>query len=343
MSRVLIVRLDGAGDVLLAGPAVRAVARTSEVAMLTGPAGEPAARLLPGVQQVISWRCPWVVYDPPRVDVADLDEIRGHIKDLGCDAALILTSFHQSPLPTALLLRTAGIGWIGAISIDYPGALLDLRVADPGDVHESARGLHLAEAAGFGLDPGDTGGLALVETLPDVRHLTGDEPYIVAHPGCSAPARQWNAESWAEAVAMLGAAGRRVVVTGGPSESALCAEVDDGNSTNLAGLTDLAQLAGVLAGADAVIVGNTGPAHLAAAAGAPVVSLFAPTVPAVRWRPLGPHVLLGDQDAPCRDSRAVTCPVPGHPCLQSVRPRDVVDAVDRLTHAAAQMKMEVVR
>ncbi len=46
---------------------------------------------------------------------------------LGCTDALILTSFHQSPLPTALLLRLAGISRIAAISTDYPGALLDVR------------------------------------------------------------------------------------------------------------------------------------------------------------------------------------------------------------------------
>jgi ADP-heptose:LPS heptosyltransferase len=62
--------------------------------------------------------------------------------------------------------------------------------------------------------------------------------------------------------------------------------------------------------------------------GTPVVSLFAPVVPAVRWRPYRvPHVLLGDQDAPCRDSRARVCPVPGHPCLARVTPERVLSAV----------------
>ena len=55
-----------------------------------------------------------------------------------------------------------------------------------------------------------------------------------------------------------------------------------------------------------VVVGNTGPAHLAAAVRAPVVSLFAPVVPAVRWAPYGTRVeLLGNQAAPCRGSRSM--------------------------------------
>jgi ADP-heptose:LPS heptosyltransferase len=78
------------------------------------------------------------------------------------------------------------------------------------------------------------------------------------------------------------------------------------------------------------VVGNTGPAHLAAAVGTPVVSLFAPTVPAVRWRPWRvPHELLY-VDVPCAGCRARTCPVPGHPCLAGVGVDEVVAAVERL-------------
>ena len=86
---------------------------------------------------------------------------------------------------------------------------------------------------------------------------------------------------------------------------------------DLGGATTLPELAGVLAGADAVVVGNTGPAHLAAAVGTPVVSLFAPTVPAARWRPWGvPHELLF-VDVPCAGCRARVCPVARAPCLSA--------------------------
>jgi ADP-heptose:LPS heptosyltransferase len=100
--------------------------------------------------------------------------------------------------------------------------------------------------------------------------------------------------------------------------------------TDLGGRTTLAELARVLASAGCVVVGNTGPAHLAAAVRTPVVSLFAPTVPAVRWRPWRvPHELLY-ADVPCAGCRARVCPVEGHPCLGAVTVEDVVRAVDRL-------------
>ncbi len=84
-----------------------------------------------------------------------------------------------------------------------------------------------------------------------------------------------------------------------------------------------------------MVAGNTGPAHLAAAVGTPVVSLFAPVVPAERWAPYGvPSVVLGDQWERCRDTRARECPVPGHPCLSGVPPAAVTEAVAALAASA---------
>jgi ADP-heptose:LPS heptosyltransferase len=82
------------------------------------------------------------------------------------------------------------------------------------------------------------------------------------------------------------------------------------------------------------VVANTGPAHLSAAVGTPVVSLFAPVVSALRWAPFGVSVeLLGDQHAPCKDTRWTSCQIDGHPCLTSVSAEQIVSAVRRLSAA----------
>ena len=162
MTATLLARLDSDGDVLLAGPAVRAVAASGDrVVLLVGPAGAAAARLLPGVDEVVVWSCPWVVADPSPVDPADLDRVVSRLRGLAVDRALVLTSFHQSPLPLALLLRLAGVPWIGAISDDYPGSLLDVRHRLPDDLPEAERALSLARACGFALPRGDEGRLAV--------------------------------------------------------------------------------------------------------------------------------------------------------------------------------------
>lgn len=335
--RVLCVRLDSAGDMLLAGPAIRAVAARAEAVVLAGPQGESAARLLPGVSDVLVWRCPWIDAAPPPTSPEDIAMLVRRLAAESFDAAIIFTSFHQSPLPTALALRLAEVPWIGAISTDYPGSLLDLRHQVSDDLPEPDRAAALATAAGFTRPPGDDGRLEVRTPLPDVTHLVGNHGYVVLHPGTSVPARAWPAEHFRQAARLLAGAGWQVIVTGSPSETALTRTVASmpdsalNHVLDLGGRTDLAGLAAVLAGAAAVVVGNTGPAHLAAAVGTPVVSLFAPTVPAQRWRPYGvAHVLLGDQNSPCRNTRVTTCPHPGHPCLSSVLPGDVLEAVIRL-------------
>ncbi len=336
MTTALVVRLDSDGDVLLAGPAVRAVAAGADrVVLLCGPRGAAAARLLPGVDEVLVWHCPWIDAEPRPVDPADVADLVARVQAARIDRALVLTSFHQSPLPTALLLRLARVPWVGATSEDFPGSLLDLRHRLPeSGLHEAQRQLALAEAAGFALPAGDDGGLAVRRPLPDVSAVVGDGPYVVVHPGASVPARQPSAAWSARLVAALTAAGHRVLVTGGPGERELTAQV---GGTDLGGATDLAGLAAVLAGAGCVVVGNTGPAHLAAAVGTPVVSLFSPVVPAERWRPWRvPHVLLGDQSAPCALSRARDCPVAGHPCLDDVPVHDAVAAVGSLLDRPAR-------
>ncbi|WP_106401335.1 glycosyltransferase family 9 protein [Actinocorallia populi] len=334
----LVVRLDGAGDVLLAGPCVRAVhARYGRVAVLAGPQGEQAARLLPGVSQVLVWRCPWVVREPPPVRAREIGEVVERIAAASFAEALVLTSFHQSPLPVALLLRMAGVGRISAISTDYPGSLLDVRHRVAEDVHEAERGLSLARAAGFAPPPGDTGALAVRTPLPPTAALTGQGPYVAVHPGATAAARRWPRERWVDAVKELVRRGHRVVVTGAPDERELTAHVAGAHALDLGGRTGLHELAGVLARARVVLAANTGPAHLAAAVGTPIVSLFAPVVPAARWRPWRvPHVLLGDQRAACRASRAVDCPVPGHPCLNGVGAEEAADAAEALMEEAGR-------
>lgn len=342
--RVLVARLDSAGDVLVAGPAIRAAAHgrgrgPGEVLLVCGPAGRPAADLLPGVSRVWEWRCPWIEPDPEAVTTAGLDALVGAVASFGPDAALILTSFHQSPLPLALLLRRAGVGQIAAISTDYAGSLLDVRLRPDedfdDDLPEPRRALEVASALGFGLPPGDDGRLR-VRTPPRVTTLTGPRPYLVVHPGACAPARAWPPDRCAELVGLLTRRGHRVLVTGAPHERELTRRVAGRNGVDLGGRTSFAQLAGVLASATSVVVGNTGPAHLAAAVGTPVVSLFAPVVPASRWAPYGvPTVLLGDQHAPCRGSRARICPVPEHPCLASVSAEQVAAAVESVMRSAA--------
>ncbi|HEU5485730.1 MAG TPA: glycosyltransferase family 9 protein, partial [Microlunatus sp.] len=312
--------------------AVRAVARAARrVTMLVAPGQLPAARLLPGVDDVLGFEAGWVRLDPPPVDGRAVRRLVRRIRRAQIDTALVLTSYHQSPLPIALLLRMAGVSWVGAVSEDYPGSLLDLRHRVPDDLPEAERGLSLAEAAGFSAD-GNGARLAIRRPLPSAPGWIPTRPYLAGPPGAAVPARRPSTSTSRAVVRALVADGWPVVVTGGAAEVPLTAEVAAGDAVDAGGRLTLPELAAVLDGAAVVVAPNTGPSHLAAAVGTPVVALHAPVVRFAQWGPYGvPTVRLGDQSAPCRMTRARTCPVPGHPCLDTIDPAEVVTAVHSLT------------
>lgn len=338
MKRVLAARQDNNGDVLLTGPALRAMATAADVTLLCGPRGAAAAQTLPGVHDVMVREAQWIDAEPSAVSGDDVQSFIADVRARRFHEAIIFTSFHQSPLPLALLLRMAGVPRIGAISVDYPGSLLDVRHRVSDDIHEVERALSLAHAMGYDLPQSDharlmMGGLPAGVSLPF-------EEYVVVHPGATVPARAWFPERNAELVARLCNAGYNVVVTGGHAEHALTRAVAGGNANalDLGGKTSFIEFAAVVRDAAAVVSGNTAAAHVASATGTPVVSIFPPTIPALRFRPwMVPYALLGDQDAPCAGCRARVCPVPGQPCLDSVTVDAVFDAVQSIARVRAEV------
>lgn len=327
----LVVRQDNNGDVLLIGPALRAIAASaSTLTAVCAPSGRAAAESLPGVDAVLVFEAAWIAANPHAVRRDHVNGFIDRIARLRIDEAVIFTSFHQSPLPMALLLRMAGVPRISAISDEYPGSLLDVRHRGvPDDIHEVERALSLVRAAGYALPPHDEGRLAMrVAPANPVAQL---RPYIVVHPGATVPARAWDPRANRDLVRALTARGESVVVTGGGGERGLCAYVAGVGARDLSGATDFRTLARVIADAEAIVVGNTGAAHVAAAVGTPTVSLFPPTIPAVRFRPwMVKHVLLGDQEIGCRGCRARTCPLVDQPCLGVVTVDDVLRALETL-------------
>lgn len=317
MTGVLLARLDRAGDVILTGPTVRAIAaHRGPVTYLTSPAGAPAARLLPGVGSVVEFDAPWVSFSPPDVDAAELDGLVERVRGCAIDEAIICVSWHQSPLPLALLLRLAGVRRIAAVCVDYPGSLLDIRAPYRPELHEVEQSLEVAALAGYELPPGDAGNLHLLVR----RQSPLETGYVVVHPGASVPARALPVAAAGDAVARLIADGWRVVVTGTAAEretaQAVVAAAGNPPAQVVVGATRFEEYAAVLAGAAAVVCGNTAAAHVAAAVGTPVVEAFAPVVPAHRWHPWRtPHRLLGTVDIGCAGCRARVCPLPDQPCL----------------------------
>ena len=333
--RVLAVRLDAMGDVLMTAPALAALGRGRHLTLLTSSAGAEVARLIPAVDEVIVHAPPWMKAPGPADPAADLALVEA-LRRGAFDAAAIFTVHSQSPLPAALLCHLAGVPLRLAHCRENPYRLLTdwVRETEPSARlrHEARRQLDLVAAVGLP-EPDGSGGLAIPRRAVDAADarlralgLAPGQPWAIVHPGASAPSRRYPAAALARVVrALTREHGWRVLVTGTDDERPLAARVAAApGAVSLAGELDLAGLAALVARAPAVVCGNTGPAHLAAALGTPVVDLYALTnLQHAPWRGRG-RVLF--REVPCRVCLKSVCPEGHHRCLRDVPPGLVVFA-----------------
>ena len=354
--RILVVRLDNLGDVLLATPAIHAIKTSlpdAALTLLASAAGAQAGRLNPDLAGVIVHEAPWI--DPWQHLPRDPDReqrLIATLRDRQFDAAVIFTSFRQSPLPAAYLCYLAGIPLRLAASIDGPGSLLTTRHRHPERMmHEVERGLDLVGAVGVTAREHD-----LVLRVPanacdwaaGWAGVHGRRPFVVVHPGCTMPARTYPWQQYVAVVDLLvSELGATVALTGSAAERELVARIVDRLQPAsrqavhpVAGDLPFADFCALIEAADLTVTNNTGPMHLAAAVATPVIALFALTNPPEQWKPWRvPHRLL-NHDVPCRLCYSRVCPV-GHQCLRLVSPELVLGAARELLgsrHATAETR-----
>ena len=355
--RILFVRLDNLGDVLMSSPAMAAVRQQrpdAHLALLCGGAGAAALPHLPMLDEAILYDAPWVQGSQPRDNDGSIDRrLVRRLMQGRFDAAIVFTVCTQSALPAALLLRQADIPLRLAHSRENPYDLLSdwLRESDaiaPGMRHEVQRQMDLVAAAG--LSPMQPAG-PLVFAVHDADRpaaaaklaQAGGRPgqlYVVLHPGATAASRRYPLEGYAAAVARLQQAGVQVVAVAGGSEGALVAELQASVAAQggqplpaLVGALSLGELGALIKDAALLIGNNSAPAHLAAAVGTPVVVLYALTNPQHTPWQVPSRVLF--HEVPCRDCLRSTCPMGHHDCLRQVPPQAVAQAALDLLQAAA--------
>lgn len=342
VERVLAVRLDALGDVLMTTPALRAVKHSAprrRMTLWTSPQGAEAARLVPEIDDILPYEAPWMKAAPPRRDAQVDLHMLGRLRQGKYDAAVIFTSFSQSPLPAALMCRLAGIPRRAAHCRENPYQLLTTWVQETephqGIRHEVQRQLDLVRAIGCRAEDERMSLRVGAEARRRVRTrlacigLDRRRPWCVVHPGATAASRRWPVERFAETVrCLVGDHALQVVLTGTAAErplvEALRAQAGVA-AWSLAGELSLEELAALLAAAPVLLCNNTGPAHLAAAVGAPVVCLYALTNPQhTPWR-TAQRVLF--HDVVCKYCFKSQCPQEHHLCLRGVMPQQVVAAV----------------
>jgi lipopolysaccharide heptosyltransferase II len=348
--RILCVRLDALGDVLMCTPAMRILRDAlpgRSLTLLTSPSGAAAAPYLPEVHDTIVHAAPWMKAGVPAAPGALL-ELAAMLAARRFDAAVVFTTYTQSALPAALLCWLAGIPLRLAHCRENPYHLLTDWIPDPEPQlmvrHEVQRQLDLVRHAGAKPQAGTTPGLSFAVRAADLASVrarllrmgidTG-RPWLLLHPGASAASRRYPAGHWARALGLLAQrSGLPVVITGSAAETELVESIRAASGTGahtLAGQLSLGELGAALRLAAVALTNNSGPAHIAAAVGTPVVDLYALTNPQhTPWR-VRSRVLF--QDVPCRFCFKSACPAGHHECLTGVAPERVVDAVLELLPA----------
>jgi lipopolysaccharide heptosyltransferase II len=354
---VLAIRLDNLGDVLMTSPALRAIrsaGRQRRVTLLTSESGAAAARHIPEVDEVIRYDAPWVKSVWQASSVGAL-RCLSQITERGFDAAIVFTVYSQSALPAATLAWLGGIPLRLAHSRENPYQLLTDWVSESEPQtevrHEVRRQLELVASVGyttaderlsFRVDEQER---EMARAKLEQAGVDASRPYIVVHPGATAASRRYPALQFAAATKLIAAQdGQQIVVTGGAEERQLVETVrahGPRGSAALAGELSLGELGAAIGGASLLIANNTGPVHIAAALGTPVVDLYALTNPQhTPWRVLS-RVLF--HDVPCKYCYKSVCPEQHHACLREVSPHAVAQAASELLQTVEQRRNNVRR
>lgn len=347
---ILCIRLDYLGDVLMCTPAIRALRESltqSRITLLTSGSGAAAAPNVPEIDAAFTYAAPWMKNSRPHgsgLDLAFVEKLRSR----RFDAAVIFTTYSQSPLLPAFLCYLANIPLRLAHCRENPYQMLTHWVLETEPErqvrHEVRRQLDLV--ATVGCRTGDER-LSFFVDRKDVtwvrdrllsKGLEPDRPWLLFHTGATAESRRYPTLLWQEVSRRLAVDhGYRIAFTGSGNEASLIEQIREDIAdltVSLAGELNLGQLGAAISLASVAVSNNTGPAHMAAALGTPIVSLYALTNPQHTPWQVSSRVLFSD--VPCRFCYKSVCPEGHQHCLSKVEPEQVVKAVLELLRGGAQ-------
>lgn len=337
MTRVLIVRLGALGDVVHAIPMVASLRHAHpsvQVDWLVAPGYRVLLELVEGLHRAIGLDTRRAFGDAGVLPVTS--ELRRARYDVAFDA--------QGLLKSAVLARASGAARVIGFArenLREPAAHAfyteTVAVGQEDRVHIIQKNLALLHAVGIHEDAPRFP--LRVDPGPELRSFIdrfGADGYALLNPGAAWPNKRWPpARFGAVAAAIHRAWGLASVVSWGPGEEALASAVVDASegAAQLSPRTDIRALCALARHARVMVSGDTGPLHIAAAVGTPIVALFGPTLPARNGPWLPQDQVLSRADAceclyerRCRQAEA---------CLESIPVDDVVRAVERRIAAAS--------
>jgi lipopolysaccharide heptosyltransferase II len=349
--RILVIRLDLIGDLVLSLTVVRALKRTypeAEIDLLALPASAKVASYDPNLSEIITydpniWRRPKALFQLKnwREASALRQKLRARHYDL---AVSVYANWAAILAVLSGARRRVGYGPEG-----YPGFMTD---SVPGGIpgrwrhwapldnkHEVDYCLALAQAAGATLTPADRIPRLYVDekTREEVEQLLiraglqPHKPLIICHINSNnGQSKRWPIPYWATLIdRLIRQEGAQVVLTGAPGDMPQIDQVTSRmheRAINLAGKTSLTQLAALLQRADLLISGDSGPLHMGVACGTPIIGIYGPTNPSLGG-PVSPDATVlrsGIWCSPCYNARdTADCPFYTTQCMKNILPSQI--------------------
>lgn len=306
---LLVMRLDNIGDVLMVSPAFRSLKENlphAKITLLASPSGSLTAPLLPGIDEVLPWRVLWQDLGRLNFDPAREWQLVEMLRQQQFDAAIMFTSFAQSPHPAALICQLAEIPLRLGESKERDLSLTHAIPPAPDEIHQVERNLRLIEAVGFRVRDRRLTLTVSAQSAPQ------PQPYILLNPWTSCQSRNYDPERFAKAAWQLSAkTGWRVVVTGMEKDrdraTSLLAILGEAAIDRI-GQTSLTELVALVANAQLVLTNNTSTMHIADATQTPNVVMFAGTEQECQWQPRHSPSRLLRRPTVCSPCYAFTCP-----------------------------------
>jgi len=325
--RFLIVRLGSLGDVIHGIPvaaALRAAIPDAQIDWLVDPRYVEVLDLVPVLSRRIGVN--------PRGSRSTLLQLIGDLRRTHYDAALDL----QGLIKSAVLARAAGaaqtIGLTRAHLRESAASLFYSRRVDPAAArHVVHKNLALLDALGISRRDAEFPIRIPQSAVADaVSARFGAGGYMLLNPGAAWPNKRWPTDRFgALAAAIREAAGMRSLVLWGPGEQPLAEAVVSASrgSAELSPQTTISDLFALASRARVVVAGDTGPLHMAAGVGAPVVALFGPTFPERNGPWLPADISLSRaHSCVCHHKRQCLRPPP---CIEDIAVEEVIEAVRR--------------
>lgn len=351
-NRVLFIKPDHIGDMLLAIPAFRALKEASpytEIHVLAGPWAGSILANVPEVDQVLTIDFPGFRRDDKKRNYLgpyfQLLKVARQLRQVGYGHAIVLRHDHWWG---AMLAHVAGISERIGYAVENVEPFLTHSIPHQHE-HAIRQNLRLVEGwtghipntdVPYSLEVYDKERIEVTNILKQ-GGISEGQPYICIHPGSGTWVKQWNYDSWAKvADTLTEQLDVTVVFTGSDGERAMVDNIQNRmqhKSCTTAGEMSIHQLAAVLERAKVVLGPDSGPMHLAAAVGTPTVALFGPADPLefAPWGAKEKHMVLTSPIGcrPCRVLDWSDDMAKYHPCVNDITIGQVLEAARTVFNA----------